>query len=62
MRNPSKLLEKSKSLELNVRKFLSENPRIKKLSMKIYLEEDVVVFKKKLMVIYLILWKTSLRM
>jgi hypothetical protein len=38
MRNPSKLLEKSKSLELN--------PRIKKCSTKFYSGEDIVLFKK----------------
>jgi hypothetical protein len=49
MRNPSKLLEKSKSLELNLRKFWCQDPRVKKCSIKIDLQEDVVVFKKKYM-------------
>jgi hypothetical protein len=48
MRNPSKLLEKSKSLELNPRKSWSSDPRIKKCSTKFYAGEDVVSFEKKI--------------
>jgi hypothetical protein len=56
MRNPSKLLEKSKSLELNLREFWSQYPRMKKCSTKFNTGEDVVSFKKKLSVLELILF------
>jgi hypothetical protein len=45
MKNPQKLLEKSKSLQLNLMEFWSKYPRMEKCSIKIYLEEDVVLFK-----------------
>jgi hypothetical protein len=44
---PLKLLEKSKSLELNPREIWSQYPRMKKCSTKIHLEKDVRFFQKK---------------
>jgi hypothetical protein len=54
------LLEKSKNLELNSRKFWSYNPRMKKCSIKIYSEKDVVSSPSKPMLASWILWKNSL--
>jgi hypothetical protein len=57
MRNAHKLLEKSKNLELNPRKFWSYCPRMKICSIKIYSLDDLVSSPKNIMLAGWILWK-----
>jgi hypothetical protein len=51
------LLEKSKNLELNLREIWSYYPQMKKCSIKIYSDEDLVSSPKKCKLGGLMLWQ-----